>query len=196
MEVKQKKLRDFIISFENIFPQKTHNIFKKIFTDEKMKDQYNPAQVVLFNKKVAVDRDIRPVDVLNLWDTNDYTGMHWRNLLIYTFKNKIKDYIEITKSSIQSFEIQTIEVLKYGIGGKYNKHVDHVAGFPRTLSLIYLINDDYDDGDLEIYLSDNEIIKVKKIQNSLVIFPSCYLYPHAVKPVTKGTRYSIVSWAL
>ncbi len=28
----------------------------------------------------------------------------------------------------------------------------------------------------------------------MIIFPSNFLYPHQVMPVTKGERYSIVSW--
>jgi len=35
-------------------------------------------------------------------------------------------------------------------------------------------------------------IKFKK--GELVIFPSNFLYPHEVKLVTKGTRYTYVSW--
>jgi predicted 2-oxoglutarate/Fe(II)-dependent dioxygenase YbiX len=26
------------------------------------------------------------------------------------------------------------------------------------------------------------------------LFPSNYLYPHRITPVTQGTRYSIVTW--
>lgn len=29
----------------------------------------------------------------------------------------------------------------------------------------------------------------------VAVFPSCFLYPHEVKEVTAGTRYSFVSWA-
>ena len=28
----------------------------------------------------------------------------------------------------------------------------------------------------------------------LVMWPSNFMYPHSVSPVTKGTRYAIVSW--
>ena len=30
----------------------------------------------------------------------------------------------------------------------------------------------------------------------VVIWPSNFMYPHAVEPVKKGIRYSVVSWAL
>ena len=32
-------------------------------------------------------------------------------------------------------------------------------------------------------------------KGDLLIFPSNFLYPHRVDPVTKGVRYSYVSWA-
>jgi predicted 2-oxoglutarate/Fe(II)-dependent dioxygenase YbiX len=39
---------------------------------------------------------------------------------------------------------------------------------------------------------DNTEIKFK--QGDLIIFPSIFLYPHRVEPVTKGVRYSFISW--
>ena len=37
---------------------------------------------------------------------------------------------------------------------------------------------------------------IEKKSNRMIVWPSNFLYPHAVKPVTEGIRYSIVSWAL
>ena len=50
--------------------------------------------------------------------------------------------------------------------------------------------------------SEKEIKKwlrklVKKIdtkKGDLLIFPSNFLYPHKITPITKGVRYSYVSW--
>ena len=33
-----------------------------------------------------------------------------------------------------------------------------------------------------------------KHENSIHVFPSNFLYPHEIKPVTKGTRYSVIVW--
>jgi predicted 2-oxoglutarate/Fe(II)-dependent dioxygenase YbiX len=38
----------------------------------------------------------------------------------------------------------------------------------------------------------DEEIKFKT--GDLLIFPSNFLYPHRVEPVTKGVRYSFISW--
>jgi len=37
--------------------------------------------------------------------------------------------------------------------------------------------------------------QIKMNTGDVVIFPSNFLYPHKVNPVTKGVRYSCVSWA-
>ena len=33
------------------------------------------------------------------------------------------------------------------------------------------------------------------VPNRLIIWPSNFLFPHSVLPVTKGLRYSVVAWA-
>ena len=40
----------------------------------------------------------------------------------------------------------------------------------------------------------NEVKSLKLVKGSIVFFPSNFMYPHTIKPITKGQRYSIVSW--
>jgi hypothetical protein len=75
-------------------------------------------------------------------------------------------------------------------------HCDHInlfndpkKGIP-MLSVVGALNDDYEGGEF-IMFKDHKI-EMKK--GSVLIFPSCFLYPHRVEKVTKGTRYSFVSW--
>ena len=76
-------------------------------------------------------------------------------------------------------------------------HVDHIhsifdgehKGIP-ILSIIGLLNDDFEGGELYI---NNKPIDFKR--GDVLIFPSNFVYPHKVKPVTKGEMYSYVSWA-
>jgi predicted 2-oxoglutarate/Fe(II)-dependent dioxygenase YbiX len=63
----------------------------------------------------------------------------------------------------------------------------------RTVSLIYLINEDYGGG--EIDLLDGEVV-LKPKAGTCVVFPSSFQYPHEIKAVTSGTRWSIVSWSV
>tara|TARA_R100000697_G_scaffold121409_1_gene148439 strand:- start:2922 stop:3107 length:186 start_codon:yes stop_codon:yes gene_type:complete len=60
-----------------------------------------------------------------------------------------------------------------------------------------LLNNDYEGGEICFRYPDTtgEWLIDKK-PGRIIVWPSNFLYPHRVKPVTKGTRYSVVSWAL
>lgn len=87
---------------------------------------------------------------------------------------------------------------KYEIGAQMRIHADHITtlfdgtrrGIP-VLTVLGVLNEDYEGG--EFVLFDNLVIPFKT--GDIVVFPSNFLYPHAVQPVTKGTRYSYVSWS-
>ena len=92
--------------------------------------------------------------------------------------------------------INQVDLLKYEVGGKYEKHIDHSLHSPRTLSCIINLNEDYEGGDLVFYTPDQKDIlkKIKCTTGTIIFFPSNFLYPHQIEPITKGTRYSIVTW--
>ncbi len=77
-------------------------------------------------------------------------------------------------------------------------HCDHIyslfdgerKGIP-TISIVGTLNDDYEGG--EFVMFQDEVIKMPK--GCLLMFPSNFLYPHRVDPVTKGIRNTYVSWA-
>ena len=52
------------------------------------------------------------------------------------------------------------------------------------------LNDNYEGGEFMIRGKE-----VKLIRGDILIFPSNFIYPHEVKDITKGIRYSFVSWA-
>ena len=132
-----------------------------------------------------------------------------RNVLGYTLKIKDKSIFNKINNEIQklyvfykikfpkmhSTKINQIDLLKYKVGGKYEIHTDNATMTNRHLSIIINLNDDYEGGDL-IFTDQkhNEIKKLKLGKGSIVFFPSNFMYPHIIKPITKGTRYSIVAW--
>ena len=96
---------------------------------------------------------------------------------------------------MQSNIVNQIELLKYEADGKYEIHTDQYYTAPRHLSVIMNLNDDYEGGDL--IFTDQKEYEVKRLKlgkGSIVFFPSNFMYPHSILPVTKGTRYSIVAW--
>lgn len=86
---------------------------------------------------------------------------------------------------------------RYAEGGFMSSHVDNIHhshgqqyGFPQVSALLYL-NDDYEGG--EFYVADK---KYEPKKGSAIIFPSNFMFPHEAKAVTKGTRWSIVTWLM
>ena len=97
----------------------------------------------------------------------------------------------------EKFQVKELSILKYSLGGHYRFHTDHHRKVPRIYSCIFLVNDDYEGGDLIFkYPNSEKITKINKKQNKMIIWPSNFLYPHSITPVTKGERYSVVAWAL
>jgi hypothetical protein len=151
------------------------------------------------NEEARTDFNIRRTFSLSLTQNNNsLTNVHWANFLANFFKNYLISYSKDLNILDFSFkQIQNIEILKYENTGFYTWHVDHFADIPRTMSCILLLNNDYEGGNLCFRNPDGSgewEVEVKP--NRMIIWPSIFLYPHTVKPVTKGKRYSIVAWAL
>ena len=89
--------------------------------------------------------------------------------------------------------------IRYKKGTAMKNHCDHIHqifvdnGKPRgipTLSIITALNDNYSGG--EIVMCEDYEYKLKA--GETIMFPSNFLYPHSIKKITKGIRYSMVSW--
>jgi len=93
--------------------------------------------------------------------------------------------------------LTTIRFNRYRVGTNMANHVDHIhsifdgknKGIP-IISVVGVLNDNYTGG--EFIFNDDHEVKLK--QGDILLFPSNFLYPHRVKDVTEGTRYSFVSW--
>lgn len=86
---------------------------------------------------------------------------------------------------------------EYKKGQKMALHCDHIQdlfegkrrGIP-ILTALGCLNEDFEGGDFVMW---DKVIKLKA--GDIMVFPSVFLYPHRVEPVTKGKRYTFVSWA-
>jgi predicted 2-oxoglutarate/Fe(II)-dependent dioxygenase YbiX len=83
------------------------------------------------------------------------------------------------------------ELLKYPEGCFYIQHTDSFKARPRAVSCSFILNDDFEGGEFAFF--DREL-KYKLEKGDALLFPSNFMYPHEVMPVTKGTRYSIITW--
>jgi predicted 2-oxoglutarate/Fe(II)-dependent dioxygenase YbiX len=83
------------------------------------------------------------------------------------------------------------ELLRYKENQFYTQHTDSFKAVPRAISCSFALNDGYEGGEFSFF--DRELTyKLKK--GSCIMFPSNFMYPHEIMPVTSGTRYSIVTW--
>lgn len=83
------------------------------------------------------------------------------------------------------------QILKYSENGFYTQHTDSYKLHPRAVSCSFILNNDFDGGEFAFF--DREL-KYKLEKGDAIMFPSNFMYPHEIMPVTKGTRYSIITW--
>jgi len=77
-------------------------------------------------------------------------------------------------------------------------HVDHIhslfdgkkRGIP-VISFVGVFNDDYEGGEFAFF-NREKVYKFEK--GDAILFPSNFMFPHEILPVTSGTRYSIITW--
>ena len=99
------------------------------------------------------------------------------------------------KESLHS--LTNLKFIKYSLNQTMKVHCDHLhdlfdgveRGIP-VFSIIGLLNDDYEGGNLVMF-GDK---KINTKEGDLIIFPSLFLFPHEIKPITKGIRYSYIAW--
>ncbi len=120
------------------------------------------------------------------------------------FRNIVKEIINpFYNIEVSSSEVP--QILSYKIGGHYKPHIDGESiwvsptgetiwrkSTDRDISIVLYLNDDFEGGD---FIFPELKIRVRPEPGMLVCFPSNHNYMHGVEPVTKGNRYSIVTWA-
>ena len=85
------------------------------------------------------------------------------------------------------------ELLKYEVGDFYIQHSDSFKEQPRALTVIMSMNDAYEGGEVALF---NRELVYKLNAGDILVFPSNFMYPHEIMPVTDGTRYSIITWVV
>lgn len=106
------------------------------------------------------------------------------------FSGPVKSYLWHWNLDPQSRE--SLRISRFSNGDFSGYHSDDTLVTPRTISIVYYPNDDYDGGELE-FLHFGLTIKPKAKQ--LFIFPSSYAYEHEIKEITGGNpRMTMVSF--
>tara|TARA_R100001509_G_C4856797_1_gene212023 strand:+ start:761 stop:1336 length:576 start_codon:yes stop_codon:yes gene_type:complete len=188
-----KDLKDYMLHLKKWIPNYILTKTLKELTKEKnwTRHTYTNLQTL---QKYSMNKN-KELDVCwtnNLSYSKEIYDLVWKALEKYIITDNISGK---TFTSWSGFS--EIRFNKYKKGQIMSKHSDHIVslftgknrGIP-VLSIIGVLNDNYEGG--EFIMFDDYEIKFKA--GDILIFPSIFLYPHLVKPVKKGTRYSFVSW--
>jgi len=189
----KENLKDYILHLDNWIPK---NIIDKSISE--LSDNKTWQRHTYSNSKTFKRRSKNKDKELDICYGENLT--HLKEMYDLTWK-ALEKYIVIDKISGNTFRgwkgFSQIRFNRYKKGQIMSRHSDHIQslftgekrGIP-ILSVVGVLNDDYEGG--EFIMFDDYEIKFKT--GDLIIFPSVFLYPHKVKPVIKGIRYSFVSW--
>jgi hypothetical protein len=83
------------------------------------------------------------------------------------------------------------DMLRYTKGGYYRQHTDSFTKIVRTVSCSFSLNENFKGGEWCFF--DNRI-KMRVNKGEAVMFPSNFMFPHAIAEVQEGTRYSVITW--
>jgi len=200
------RLSDFYFYFKEQINEKKCNDIISACNEKLVKAQVysNDNEKDIKNNKKSLNEKARTSKICFISDEWIYEILH---PLIHA-SNKTANW---------KFEISCTEPLQftqYGLNEFYNWHQDSMAypfknthpnfnGKIRKISSITNLSkpSDYEGGNLEFDFrnlretsSNVRVCEDIKEQGSVVVFPSFVF--HRVTPVTKGTRYSLVSWTL
>ena len=190
-----KKVKDYILHLDNWIPQniidKSLKELKKDKTWERHKYQSPKDSSHIFHKNGNKELDVCGGEKLTYY--KELMKLTWKALERYIVIDKISE--DTVVGWVGFSQLRFNRYKKNQIMSRHNDHIHNlftgdIKGIP-MLSIVAVLNDNYEGG--EFIMFDDYEIKFKA--GDLIIFPSVFLYPHLVKPVTKGTRYSFVSWA-
>jgi predicted 2-oxoglutarate/Fe(II)-dependent dioxygenase YbiX len=183
-----KNINDYIVTFDGVITDALCDAILEEFSNE---EEWQ--KTVIGNGRV--DDKIRTAETVVL----SFPHIIEKNLEIRTNLDKaiftsaglaIKKYNEKFPLSLIQ-EDSGYELLRYKEGQFYVQHTDSFKDRPRAVSCSFMLNDDYEGGEFAFF--DREL-KYKPKKGSCIMFPSNFMYPHEIMPVTSGTRYSIITW--
>jgi predicted 2-oxoglutarate/Fe(II)-dependent dioxygenase YbiX len=183
-----KTIDDYIVVIEGAI---THALCDAILSEFSAEEEW--VETVVSNGRVR--SDIRSAETIGvsfpqIIEKNPKVRQKLDKYLFASAGNALKKYNEkFPLARIQ--EDSGYELLRYKEGQFYTEHTDSFKDRPRAVSCSFALNDDYEGGEWAFF-NREKIIKIPK--GAAIMFPSNFMYPHEIMPVTKGVRYSIITW--
>lgn len=184
-----KKLEDYILVLDNIVPEE---LCDRILSEYKNSDLWRNTEV----GNGGVNSNIRNCSSINISDqfVVDQQNSEFRKkidedffLCASTALNRYRELFPEVASEIDT----GYDLLRYTEGQFYVQHTDSFKTQQRSVSCSFILNEDYEGGEFAFF--DREMI-IRGGKGSIIMFPSNFMFPHEIMPVTSGTRYSIITW--
>jgi len=182
-------LKDYIVVLENIL---SDELCSEIISEYSSTELWGSATT-----GNGVSLDVRNVDVIGI--SNDAVlsenAERRKKLDLQVFDGvsaAIKKYADMFPHCLISKD-SGYDLLRYNSGQFYTEHTDSFTENPRAVSCSIALNDDFEGGEFGFFARE---VVIKAPKGGAVLFPSNFMYPHEIMPVTKGTRYSIITWLI
>ena len=181
----ERMLNDFIMVHEGLVPEDLCDDIIKEFADS---EYWNNSTV----GTGEVVSNVRSCDILSLSRLSGLEEIKKEldDRMFSCASEAINKYRKCWTST--ETEIDTgYDLLRYREGQFYVQHTDSFKQQQRSISCSFALNDDYEGGEFGFF-NRERVIKLKK--GDALMFPSNFMFPHEIMPVTSGTRYSIITW--
>jgi len=121
------------------------------------------------------------------------------NIFTEDFKKKLNSKIEplvieyANKNNIYELKNEGYHIVRYTEGQFFTEHSDFTQEYPRRVSAIVYLNDDYEGGTITFTKIQKSF---KPETNTIMIFPSSEHFSHSADAVISGTKYAIIGFWL
>tara|TARA_Y100001973_G_C5197230_1_gene335098 strand:+ start:470 stop:1054 length:585 start_codon:yes stop_codon:yes gene_type:complete len=190
-------LYNFIKVYNTIPKKVCVNLLKKFKKVNYRRHQWQNNGIVIGSRKEEelknYDLEKKEQDILVPFvkeALNKYRDEIYQENPLINYSNDKNDPFKMVES------VSPFRLNRYDEQSNMAVHVDHIytifdgqeKGIP-ILSVVGILNQNYEGGDFKII---DKYLKFKT--GDILIFPSNFMYPHEVTSITKGTRYSFVTW--
>jgi predicted 2-oxoglutarate/Fe(II)-dependent dioxygenase YbiX len=183
-----QSLSKFILVVEDVIPNK---LCDQVVKEYKKSKEWEFAAIGgdIVNPKVRNTQAIS-ISHPNVVQVNPKVRSHLDAQMFTGASSAIKSYND-KFPLVRIEEDSGYDLLRYETGQFYVEHVDSFKQQPRAVSCSFALNDDFEGGEFAFF---GRKFKYNLKKGSAIMFPSNFMYPHEIMPVTKGTRYAIITW--
>jgi predicted 2-oxoglutarate/Fe(II)-dependent dioxygenase YbiX len=181
------KIEDYIVVEKNVVPL---DLCEALIQEYKNSTEWRKA-ITSGGLNLNI-RNVQEVEISNSYiiEKNELLRKKLDTELFLCAGKAIQAYVN-KFSSVNIKEDTGYQLLQYKEGQFYSQHTDSYNIKNRAVSCSFALNDDYEGGQWGFF---GRKIVMQAPKGSALMFPSNFMYPHEIMPVTKGERYAVITW--